>query len=94
MFRLVLSLVACVAFACSRTVGAQHLRIQSDPIALRDLVPSDDPLAVHDLRFDASFVQEAMARSHGVLPGKGVSPTYSFRLSLRGCEPCPILPQA
>jgi putative zinc-dependent peptidase DUF5700 len=60
MFRLVRSLVVCVAFASFNTGGAQQSPIKSAPIALHDLVPSNDPLAAHHLGFDASFARQAL----------------------------------
>jgi hypothetical protein len=61
MFRLVPSLVVCVAFSSFNIVGEQQAPAKSAPIALRDRVPSNDPLAGHDLRFDASFAHQALA---------------------------------
>jgi hypothetical protein len=52
--------LSCVALALSQATLAQHPPAQTAPVALCDLVPAGDPLAVHDLRFDASFARQAI----------------------------------
>jgi hypothetical protein len=68
MFRLVRSLIVCVAFAFLSTAGAQQPSVKSAPIALRDHVPSNDPLATHDLHFDANFARAAIEYSRSSDP--------------------------
>ena len=68
MSRLVRSLIACVAFAFLNPAAAQQPAAKSAPIALRDHLPSNDPLAAHDLHFDASFASEAIEYSRSSDP--------------------------
>jgi len=50
--------VFCVcAFA---SLAAAQFSPERGPVALRDLVSATDPLATHDLRFDATFAQQAL----------------------------------
>jgi hypothetical protein len=56
----------CVPLTFLQAAPAQQLSAQIAPVALRDLVPAGDPLAAHDLRFDASFARQAIeyVRTH------------------------------
>ena len=62
MFRLLLGPIAflCVPCAFFHTPIARKSSAKSAPVALRNLVPSTDPLAAHDLSFDASFARQAI----------------------------------
>jgi len=50
----------CILFILFQTVAAQQPSTRIGPVALRDLVPPSDPLAAHDLSFDASFARQAV----------------------------------
>ena len=43
-----------------RAIAAQPPSVAGAPVRLRDLVPAGDPLAAHDLGFDASFAAQAI----------------------------------
>ena len=43
-----------------QTAVTQPSSASRDPVALRDLVPPRDPLAAHDLTFDATFARQAV----------------------------------
>jgi len=49
----------CIFFVLFQTVAAPQSSAWRDPVAVRDLVPPSDPLALHDLSFDASFARQA-----------------------------------
>jgi hypothetical protein len=59
--RLVITALAFVILALAPGSPAAD-RAPGTPVALRDLVPPDDPLRAHDLQFDARFA-EAVSRS-------------------------------
>jgi len=48
--------LAAATLACEPTLAQERL----GPVALKDLVPAGDPLAFHDLQFDARFAQGAV----------------------------------
>jgi hypothetical protein len=58
--------LSVAALTLSQATLAQKPFAQTAPVALRDLVPAGDPLAAHDLRFDASFARQAIeyVRAH------------------------------
>jgi hypothetical protein len=65
----------CGPLTFLQAVPAQYLSGQITPFVLRDLVPAGDPLATHDLCFDASFAGQAIeyVRTH--------DPTLAARLA-------------
>ena len=52
--------LVCVSAILLHTAAAQQRRALGDPVALRSLVPPSDPLAAHDLSFDARFARDAL----------------------------------
>lgn len=52
--------ILCVSLFLSQSAIAQQSSAKSDPVVLHDLVPSTDPLAAHDLGFDASFARQVI----------------------------------
>jgi Putative zinc dependent peptidase (DUF5700) len=86
MFRLVLGHVAflCVLFFC-HTAATQQSSAKSASVELRDLVPSTDPLAAHDLAFDASFARQAIeylrSNDRDLIEGMAESPAISHILN-------------
>ena len=53
--------VFCAVFCvCAFASLAAPSSPERGPVALRDLVSASDPLATHDLRFDATFAQQAL----------------------------------
>ena len=61
-----LLLVLPIPLLLVQAVAAQPPSAAGAPVRLRDLVPADDPLAAHDLGFDASFAAQAVeyVRTH------------------------------
>ena len=60
MFRLTHVAFICSLFVLSYCLAAQQPTAKNAVVALRDLVPATDPLAAHDLSFDASFARQAI----------------------------------
>jgi hypothetical protein len=58
--------LVCVALTIVHAASAQQPFAPIARVALRDLVPAGDPLAVHDLGFDTSFAHQAIeyVRTH------------------------------
>jgi len=50
----------CLLSIFFQTVAATQPSARTGPVALPDLVPPSDPLAAHDLSFDASFARQAV----------------------------------
>lgn len=51
----------CLSIILVRGVAAQQCSPASGAVAPRDVLPPGDPLAVHDLTFDATFAAQAIA---------------------------------
>jgi len=49
-----------VLLFCCHAAAAQSSIAESAPVALRNLLPSTDKLAQHDLSFDTSFARQAI----------------------------------
>lgn len=50
----------CISFVFPLTAATQQTFSTGGTVALRDLVPPADPLAVHDLSFDATFARQVV----------------------------------
>jgi Putative zinc dependent peptidase (DUF5700) len=50
----------CILFILLQAAAPPPSSARRDPVEVRDLVPPNDPLATHDLSFDASFARQAV----------------------------------
>lgn len=75
----------CLSVACVSSVSAQQRPADGRPIAIRQLVPAGDPLAVQDFTFDASFALRALddlrAPDPGLLAAMAASPAITHILA-------------
>jgi len=58
----------CLVLAALPEASARQPAPPTGPVALRDLVAADDPLAAQDLTFDATFARDAIAYQHRPSP--------------------------